>query len=112
MKFTVSPSGLPVGSYGAKFIAAEPITNDFGDGVTLKFEVLSGDHTGETATRICSTKLSPKSNLFKFIQALKGTKPEAGEEIDLLSYVGTAGMIVVEETDSGSTRVGSFIRMG
>lgn len=111
MKFTVSASGLPVGSYGAKFIGVEPITNEFGDAVSLRFEVLSGDLAGQTATRICSTKLSPKSNLFGFISALKGSKPEAGEQIDLSSYFGTTGMIVVEAIDSGATRVGAFIRM-
>ena len=113
MKFTVTAGeGLPVGSYAAKFTSAELITNDYGEGVKLIFEVLQGAHQGQTGSRICSTKLSPKSNLFKFLQAFKGGKLEPGEQVDMLSFVGQQGMVIVEATEGGSTRVGSFIRMG
>ena len=116
MKFTVTAGeGLPIGSYAAKFSSAEPFDNgasEYGPGVKLIFEVLQGDHQGQTSSRICSVKLSPKSNLFKFIQAFKGSKLEPGEQVDLLSFVGQQGMMIVEATEGGSTRVGSFIRMG
>ena len=113
MKFTVSAGeGLPVGSYAAEFAGAEPITNDFGDGVKLIFKCLQGDHEGQQATRICSTKLSPKSNLHRFLTALKGSKLEPGEQVDLEAFLGTRGMMIVEATDSGSSRVASFIKMG
>lgn len=112
MKFTVTAGeGLPVGSYAARFKEAEPVTNDFGEGVKLVFEVLQGEHLGQTASRICSTKLSPKSNLYKFLQAFKGGKLEPGEQVDLLSFIGQQGMMIVEGTDSGATRVATFIRM-
>ena len=113
MKFTVSASeGLPVGSYAAKFASAEPVSNEFGDGFKLVFQVLQGEHTGATASRICSTKLSPKSNLFKFLMAFKGGKLEPGESVDLLTFIGSTGMMIVEATDSGATRVGSFMKIG
>ena len=113
MRFTVTAGeGLPIGNYAAKFTSAEAITNDYGEGVRLIFEVLQGEHHGQTASRICSIKLSPKSNLFKFLQAFKGGKLEPGEQVDLLSFVGQQGMMIVEATEGGSTRVGSFIRMG
>ena len=113
MKFTVTAGeGLPIGSYAAKFTSAEPFENEYGPGVKLIFEVLQGDHQGQTSSRICSVKLSPKSNLFKFLQAFKGGKLEPGEQVDLLSFVGQQGMMIVEATEGGSTRVGSFIRMG
>lgn len=116
MKFTVSAGeGLPIGSYAAKFSSAEPFedgASEYGPGVKLIFEVLQGEHQGQKSSRICSVKLSPKSNLYKFLQAFKGGKLEAGEQVDLLSFVGVQGMMTVEATDSGSTRVGSFIKMG
>jgi len=112
MKFTVARSGVPAGSYGAKFVQAEAFSNDYGDAVRLTFEVVAGDHTGATCSRIVSPKLTPKSGLYRFVQALAGRKPEAGEEIDLAALYGTSGMIVVQETDSGAVRVESFVRMG
>ncbi len=71
------------------------IQNEYGPGVKLVFEVLQGEHQGQTASRICSTKLSPKSNLFKFLQAFKGGKLEPGEQVDLLTFIGQQGMMVV-----------------
>lgn len=112
MKFTVQQPGVPPGSYGAKFVEASPFSNDFGEAVKLVFEITTGEHQGSNATRICSTKLTPNSNLFTFITALLGHKPGSGEEIDLEHLAGTPGMIVVGETKSGSTRVESFVRVG
>ncbi|MCR9197315.1 MAG: hypothetical protein NXI04_01605 [Planctomycetaceae bacterium] len=111
MKFTMEAnSGVPAGGYPAEFIGAEAFENDYGPGVRLKWRVLEGDHTGTETSRIVSQKLSPKSNLCKFVKSLKGADIEAGEQIDLMAYAGTRGLIVVEETESGSTRVGSFMR--
>jgi hypothetical protein len=115
LKFTVTAGeGLPIGSYAAKFSSVEPFDNgssEYGPGVKLTFEVLQGEHQGQKASRICSVKLSPKSNLYKFLQAFKGGKLEFGEQIDLNSFVGQQGMMIVEATEGGATRVGSFIRM-
>lgn len=112
MKFTVSTGeGLPVGSYAARFTAAEPFENEYGPGVKLVFEVLQGEHQGQTASRICSVKLSPKSNLYKFLQAFKGGKLEPGEQIDLNTFIGCTGVMIIEATDGGASRVGSFIKL-
>ena len=111
MKFTCKSSGIPDGTYPVNFTEAEASTNDFGYGVVLRFEVINGEHVGETTTRIVSQKLSPKSGLFKFVTALGGRKLEPGEEIDLTSFYGVQGLAIVAETDSGSSRVESFVRM-
>ena len=113
MKFTMQePSGVPVGGYAAEYVGAEAFENEseYGPGVKLKWQILDGEHQGTEASRIVSQKLSPKSNLCKFVKALKGSDIAAGEEVDLQSYVGTRGMIVVEEVESGATRVGSFLK--
>lgn len=53
MKFTVTAGeGLPIGSYAARFTAAEPFDNgssEYGPGVKLIFEVLQGEHQGMQA---------------------------------------------------------------
>ena len=111
MKFTMQDTtGVPVGGYAAEFTGAEEFENDYGPGVRLKWKVRDGEHAGSETSRIVSQKLSPKSNLYKLVKALKGGDIEAGEEIDLQSFTGTKGMIVVEETDSGATRVASFLK--
>ena len=110
LSFTMGSGGIPVGSYAAEFTSAEAIENDFGEAVKLTFKVIGGDEEGNETTRIVSQKLSPKSNLHKFVKAFKGGSIEPGEEIDLESYYGIKGMIIVEETDSGSTRVGQFLK--
>jgi hypothetical protein len=111
MKFTMTDTtGVPAGGYAAEFLGAEAFENEFGPGVRLKWKVLDGEHGGAEASRIVSQKLSPKSNLYRFVKSLKGDDITAGEEVDLQSYAGTRGMIVVEETDSGATRVGSFLK--
>lgn len=111
MKFVMQDTtGVPVGGYAAEYVGAEAFENEFGPGVKLMWRILDGEYQGTEATRIVSQKLSPKSNLCRFVKSLKGSDIAAGEEVDLQSYVGTRGMIVVEETDSGATRVGSFLR--
>ncbi|MEO2035807.1 MAG: hypothetical protein ABGZ35_27335 [Planctomycetaceae bacterium] len=104
-------TGIPVGGYSAEYMGAEEfLSDDYGPGVRLKWKVLDGEHAGAEASRIVSQKLSPKSNLYRFVKSLKGSDIGAGEEVDLQSYVGIKGLIVVEETDSGATRVGSFMK--
>jgi len=111
MKFTmIDTAGVAAGGYAAEFTGAESFENEFGPGVRLKWKVLDGEHADAEASRIVSQKLSPKSNLYRFVKSLKGTDIAAGEEVDLQSYVGIKGMIVVGETDSGATRVESFLK--
>lgn len=113
-QFTVaSASGVPAGSYNATFSGLEKYEENveqYGEGCLLKFKITSGEHEGEEASRICSKKFSAKSNLFKFAKALKGSDLENGEDFDFADFIGVKGMIVVEETDSGSTRVATFLK--
>lgn len=113
-QFTVSAAGgVPAGSYNATFAGLEPFTDNadrFGEGVLLAFRIVGGDQAGETASRICSKKFSAKSNLYKFAKALIGRDLETGESFDFADHVGAKGMIIVEETDGGSTRVATFLK--
>lgn len=108
-----SASGVPVGSYNASFVGLDAYTENcekYGEGCSLKFKILGGEHKDEEASRICSKKFSPKSNLYKFAKALIGRELQAGETFDFANFVGTRGMIIVEETEGGSTRVATFLR--
>jgi hypothetical protein len=106
-----SGSGTPPGVYQVKGCRAEAFDEgEYGPGVKLCWGISDGEFAGEEATRICSLKLSPKSNLFKFVKALSGREPQPGEKIDLNSFADVSGSVVVEELPSGSTRVSAFIR--
>ena len=113
-QFTVSSaSGVPTGSYNATFVGLEKFeenSDKYGEGVLLKFKILTGDCKGEEASRICSKKFSAKSNLYKFARALVGRDLKSGEAFDFADHIGATGMIVVESTESGSTRVATFLK--
>lgn len=113
-QFTVSSaSKVPAGSYNASFAGLQKFEENiekFGEGVLLRFKILTGEHKGEEASRICSKKFSAKSNLYKFAKALRGSDLEPGESFDFAEYFGTKGIIIIEATDSGSTRVATFLR--
>jgi hypothetical protein len=105
--------GVPIGSYSAEFVKAEPFEENvdrFGPAVLLVWRILDGKDAGEEATRICSAKLNAKTNLFKLACGLNGGPIEPGEEVDLESFYGTKGLVVVEETEGGHTRVATFLK--
>lgn len=108
-----SASGVPIGTYNATFVGLEKYEENldrFGEGCLLKFRISSGDLNGQEASRICSKKFSAKSNLYKFAKALVGRELTNGESFDFAAHVGAKGIIFVEDTESGSTRVATFLR--
>jgi len=110
MKFTMTASeGIPAGNYSAEFIGFEELKNDYGLAVRLKWKVIEGKYAGAEPPAVCSQKLSAKTKLHKFVKAMKGNEITAGEEIDLRSYLGMKGLIVVVESESGATYVDAFL---
>jgi hypothetical protein len=113
MEFTMQSGGLPVGSYRAEFIGVEPYRENiekYGEGASLKWRVLEGQHAGSEVTRICSMKLTPKTALGKFAVAIKGGAIQTGERFTFTSYIGVQGSLLVEATDNGGSRVSVFLR--
>ncbi|MEQ8847239.1 hypothetical protein [Botrimarina sp.] len=109
----MTAGGVPVGSYDAEFVGVEPFeehNEQYGPAVMLKWRITAGEHEGAEASRICSKKFSPKSTLAKLAVALKGGAIAPGESFSFDAVVGTRGSLLVEQTDSGSTRVATFIR--
>jgi hypothetical protein len=113
MEFTMQSGGLPAGSYRAEFVGAEPYNDNadkYGQGVSLKWRVLEGQHAGNEVTRICSMKLTPKTALGKFAVAMKGGAIQTGERFSFASYIGVRGSLLVEATDNNGSRVAVFMR--
>ena len=111
MAFTMKAAGVPVGQYRAKFSSWEASTHaEYGERVLFEFEVLDGKEKGNKATRFCSAKMTPKSALTKLARGLAGKSFEPGDEFDPDQFVGDEYLVIVEETDSVSTRVASVLK--
>lgn len=113
MRFAVSNAAVPPGTYPARFECAEPFEDRqrlYGPGVKLKFRIASGDYDGDEVCRIVSPRCTPRSNLYGFAQALAGRDLVDGETVDFATFSGVSGLVVVEQTESGATRVEKFLR--
>jgi len=107
---TMKASGVPVGGYEAEFVEWEQSVHEqFGDRIGFRFRVIGGAHDGTETTRFTGAKLSPKSALAKVLSGLAGQKIEVGDSVDPDKFVGKRYMVVVEETESGATRVESIL---
>ena len=110
MAFTLtvtSGEGVPAGSYLATFAGIEPVNNEFGDGLRWQFTVVAGPQKGCKASRTTQPKPSPKNGCGKVLTGLLGRQLNPGESLDVEQFVGQTYLIVVAQTESGSTRVES-----
>lgn len=112
LRIEASSSGVPEGQYQAELTAVEPFNENadkYGEAFRFVWEITEGDFEGDESSRICARKLTKKSALGKLVRSLKGSDVEKGESVDLESFIGLTGLIIVEELDSGSTRVAKFL---
>lgn len=107
MKLTVSSGGVPVGSYLGKFLGVEKVTNDYGDGLSWRWEIVSGPHAGQKVGRITTPQPTTKNVCGKIVAGVIGKPLSAGEEIDLAACVSKTYLLVVTEGERGGTRVES-----
>lgn len=106
MAFTMKASGVPVGSYRAKFKRWEQSTHaEYGDRVQFVWEIIDGEHKGAEASRFTGAKLSPKAALAKILGGLTGRKIGIGDEVNPDDYIGKEFLLIVAETESGASRV-------
>lgn len=113
MQFTMEAGGIPAGVYRASFIGVEIYNENadrFGQGVKLRFRVVDGPHANSETSRICSAKMTTGSALGKFAVALAGGQLSPGQSFDFAQHVNATGMIIVEATQAGGSRVASFQR--
>jgi hypothetical protein len=80
---------VPEGPYVARLTNLEPQSHaQWGDGIRWSFEILEpAEHAGITVTAMSSTKVSPKSKIFSWVQSF-GVSLQPGEEVDLESLIG------------------------
>lgn len=113
MKLKVS--GVPVGQYNAIFNGAEPRAADdklgYGPGMLWKFIVEGTAYDGQEVGRITGDSPTGKNACGKFVKAIAGALPQVGVEIDINKFVGQRYSILVEETQSGSTRVATAVAL-
>jgi len=109
--FVMKAAGVPVGQYRAKFLGYESSVHEsYGDRVLFTWEIVDGEHVDATVTRYTSARMTPKSALAKIASGLAGHKLEPGDSFAPDDHVGTEYLVIVEETDSGATRVGTCIK--
>lgn len=102
--------GLPLGSYTAEFNEIEQTNHpEYGDGLAWKFTVRGGQFNGQQASRITGTTPTSKNACGRLLKGIAGRLPDVGQETDLSKFYGKRYQIIVEETDSGSTRVSAVL---
>ena len=111
-KITVD-EGVPVGTYKAKFLRCEEAEGkpEFGPAYRWVFEVTEGPEKGKTTGCLTGTRFTAKTNAGKMLAQLQGKPLETGEPADLGLFVGQAYAVNVAETDGGSTKVDSVIKV-
>jgi hypothetical protein len=105
MRLTVSPGGVPIGSYNALFTGIEPTTNDFGEGLKWWFQVTSGPCAGGKIGRITAMKPTLRNSCGKMLSGVVGRPLANDMEVDLAAFVGRMYLIIVAEGKSGGTYV-------
>jgi len=114
MQFEIAQGGgPPVGVYKAKFGGVEETQHDeFGAGLKFVFEITSGEHAGEQATRITGPKPTPKNACGRMLAGISGETLKPGVTIDLAPHVDKTYMIQVQETKNDATRIETIIKAG
>ncbi len=113
MRFSMRSSGPPPGHHQVKFVDIRDFDGgdqSYGPAVSLVFQVTEGTYQGEEIFVVCSAKLTQKSKLGKFMRALNGGPINLGDDIDTDAFVGTKGVLIVEEDADGTARPASFMR--
>jgi hypothetical protein len=110
MGFTIKSNEVPIGVYDAKFVGIERTTHpEFGDGLRFEWCITGGKCDGKSAYRTTGTTPTPRNGAGKMLAALAGATATDGLAIDADEFIGRLYTVVVEATESGSTRVGSAI---
>ncbi len=106
---TVTPGGVPQGTYTATFSGIEPQPENkekgYAPGIRWRFAVSAGPQAGQTASRVTGASPSPKNGAGKILAGLVGRALREGEQIDPDHYVGKPYMVVVAAAQGGGTRV-------
>jgi len=102
---------VPEGMYVVKLTKLEPQTHaQWGEGIKWNFEITEGEHAGVNITAISSTKVSPKSKIFSWVQSF-GITLEAGQEFDLEELIGRVVHAKVQNKSTSKMVDGRSVEM-
>lgn len=98
IKYT-EQKAVPEGFYVARLDGLESVTNQFGDSVKWTFTIQAPqDYVGVQVTAMSSTKVSPKSKMFGWLQAF-GVILNPDEEFDIETLLGKVCRIRVKNRE-------------
>lgn len=97
--------GAPPGAWPAVFVGIEPTENQYGKGLTWKWQVSEGEHKGKTLTRITGERPSPANACGKMLVAMLGKTPTPGESVALATLIGKRYLCIVAKGAQGGCRV-------
>ena len=102
---------VPAGSYLARFAGIEDIETKYGEGIRWIFEVVKGQFRGKEISRVTGTEPWTTNAAGKILQSVTNSALEDGKEFEIDDYVDHEYHVMMEETEGGSTRVGSVIKV-
>jgi hypothetical protein len=100
---------VPPSTYKAIFSGVEMKKTEYGDAVSWNWHITAGPWRGELISRLTTMPASARNAAGKFAAALTGLPADQAVEKDLDSYAGTPCLIVVALSESGYSRVESFV---
>lgn len=96
---------LPPGQYIAAFKDVQKTKHEqWGDGVMFCFEIATGPHKGQIATRIGKPNATKQNATGKLIMGITGHH-EVGR-VSLKPFIGQYYNVLMETTQGGKTRIG------
>lgn len=107
----VLTGNVPEGNYTARYDGCEEFEGKFGPSLSHKWTLVGGEYDGEQVSRAVGTKPTMKNAAGDFLRAIVGRTPDRTERINFAKFVGEKYQVVVEQTESGSTRVKVAIRV-
>lgn len=105
--FTMTEAeALPVGQYiGILKDVQKTFHEQWGDGVMFVFDIVAGEHKGQTATRIVKPKPTTQNATGKLLSGITGKQYRQDEMINIRPFIGLPYNILIESTQGGKTRI-------
>jgi hypothetical protein len=101
---------IPAGQYLAKLLEIKQTEHEsYGPGWCWLFEITKGKYAGQTVQRTTAGKATKANATGKFMVALSRLSYDEAIKRDMDDFVGTECALIVSESESGFSRVESFV---
>ncbi len=109
MKISVKEQ-VPPSVYDAEFLGVEETTHEkWGDGLLWSWAIAKGRHKGQTVYRTTKPTATARNSCGDFLKSITGLPLDQAKTKDVDDYAGTMCSVIIKESESGSTRVDSFV---